>query len=390
MTLQEQAEAFLERSDLSSAEWSNAFRSLPKELQETVQQAKYQRHRRSLDTYFVPENAGTPVEHLSPSGAYKLIVTPYSTKKGSWNYTQGLVYAQGKKEPLFEVRRNYSAFPFLWVEDHSNGHSFLVCGEDYQGQTVLELDTGRRRDYVPKEEALGWGFCWAVYKYEAGPNLLVVDGCYWACPYEYRFFDFADPMQGWPELEMGENYAYSDNRWPTIEPDGRIKCYKTESTEDDEEDQKEGPIAATWTFKREGLKLVLVEEWASEKELRDREEYEEGRRKYDEWLSNFRASDPLYLTAKELATDSVFNAQDNIGVGITYEGWCPDFKGNERRITRRIYSKDEGTVDLEWAAETGPIKVVVYKKSSSTGDKFFPHSVEGMKEAFAYAKESVS
>ncbi len=351
-------------------------------------EARYQRHRKELDSYFVPENAGNPVEHISPSGTYRLVVTPYSTKKGCWNYTQGIVYAQGRDEPLFEVRRNYSVFPFLWIESHPSGHTFLVTGENYQGQTVLELDTGKRRDYVPGEEALGWGFCWAIYKYEASLNILIVDGCYWACPYEYRFFDFADPMQGWPELDMGENYVYSDNRWPTIEPDGAIKCYKTEYTDDEEEEnQKEGPIAATWTFKREGQKLALVEEWASEKELRDREEYEEERRKYKEWLSNFRATDPLYLAAEELMKDPMFNVQESIGVGVTYEGWCPDFKGNERRVTRRIYEKDENTVDLEWATETGPIKVLVHK--NNTQNRFFPHSIKGMQEAFAYIKEAV-
>ena len=27
-------------------------------------------------------------------------------------------------------------------------------------------------------------------------HTLAVDGCHWACPYEYRFFDFTDPARG--------------------------------------------------------------------------------------------------------------------------------------------------------------------------------------------------
>lgn len=53
---------------------------------------------------------------FSPSEQYELTIESRPTTPGCWN----------PKGPL------------------------LVCGADYQGQTVIELATGARRDFVPK------------------------------------------------------------------------------------------------------------------------------------------------------------------------------------------------------------------------------------------------
>lgn len=140
-------------------------------------------------------------ESFSPSGRYKLLVRYYGTKPGSWNYSRGTVWAADDPDgkPIADVKRNYSSFEFAWIEGHPNGHSYLVCGEDYQGQTVVELDTGRRRDHLPPEAKQGHAFCWIDYSFHAPTCLLVVGGCHWACPYETRFYDFRDPLTGWPD-----------------------------------------------------------------------------------------------------------------------------------------------------------------------------------------------
>lgn len=142
---------------------------------------------------------GEPDTHLSPSGRYKLVVTRHTTGPGFWCYSKGRIY-NDSEVLIGEVCRNYSSFPFEFVEEHPNGHDYLVCGEDYQGQTVVELDTGKRRDYLPKAAVQGWGFCWASYTASPSKRTLSVCGCYWACPYEVWFVDFSDPMEGLPIL----------------------------------------------------------------------------------------------------------------------------------------------------------------------------------------------
>lgn len=333
--------------------------------------------------YFKPENESVKCrrEHLSPSGKYKLMTSNFSTKEGSWSYSQGKVFRLGSDEPIAVVQRNYSAFPFTFIEDHPNGHVYLIAGENYQGQTVIELDTGKRRDHLPQDAKTGHGFCWTESRFDPGTSLLAVCGCIWAFPYEFRFYDFSDPMTGWPELET-ESYIWDDAKWPTFEPDGTIKTYHTE-----EKDEDDAPdvLASIQTFRREGPKLTLLNEWVSDKEKAARATRIEGARKYEEWLQNFRATDPLYLAAQELMKDPAFQPEKYESVGITHDDWCPDFKGNESRMCRRLL-RGKATIDLEWAVVTGPIKLVIFKGGNHVEDKFFEHSIYGMKNAFTYAK----
>ena len=182
------------------------------------------------DEIFAAENAGESKEHLSPAGKYRLVVTTYQTGEGYWNYTQGKVY-RGEK-CLAEVRRNYHQFPFTFIEGHKNGHDYLVCGEDYQGQTVIELDTGERVDYRPDAAEKGHGFCWAYYKPSPNGTLIVVNGCIWACPYENHVYDFAKPMKPpWPRLFQGwdgseDTFGWVDN--DTCEISSRFDVRKSD------------------------------------------------------------------------------------------------------------------------------------------------------------------
>ncbi len=360
-------------------------------------------YKMAKDRHFVPENAVLErrQEYFSASGQYKLVVTPFTTGQGTWDYTQGLVYRQGSDQPIADVRNNYRHFPYLFVEDHPNGHPYLVCGEDYQGQTVIELDTGARRDFLPKEAAKGHGFCWASYEYNRENQLLVVEGCYWACPYEYRFYDFSDPMGvGWPEL-VNSRCVDRDAWKPSFEEDGTIKTYQTVpassgDSEDDDYDDEEGDplartVASTTSFRREGAALTFVEEWVSETEQKRRDEREKSEQEFKESWALFEATDPLYLAYTELVKDPALSPDSYYSRGVTYEGWCPDLKLDETRLCRRIIQQKGLTIDFEWAIKTGPVKLDIFRNGSRSETKFFmDHSVESIQAAFAYAKEALN
>ena len=96
----------------------------------------------------VAVSPGEVATHKSPSGRYQLDVTRFSTGPNTWAYSRGRVFGSDQEPPLAVVDRNFGSFPFSWSEGHPSGHDYLVCGEDYQGQTVIELDTGRRVDHV--------------------------------------------------------------------------------------------------------------------------------------------------------------------------------------------------------------------------------------------------
>ena len=338
-------------------------------------------------------------EHVSPSGTFKLTVTPYATKPGCWNHTKGLVYRVGDDTPIAEVRRNYSSFPFLFIEDHPLG-PYLVCGEDYQGQTVIELDTGKRRDELSEGAKEGHGFCWAAYTFDRENQILTVDGCYWACPYMYQFYDFSNPMSGWPRLKIVEKKEDEKEIWidaekaPTFS-DGLITTYETRDLDEDnmEEEDERHEVVAYRIFERDGLALVLKESWVSDDEQARRKAQEEAQAAYEVKLAKWKAEDPLYLAHRELQKDPVLSPADHASRGVCYDGWCPDFKEREPRHCQRIIEKHGTyTADLEWATETGPIKLIVCKggKGKTSETLWFEHSVAGMEKAYAHARGLVS
>jgi len=405
------AKEFLEKTkDLKYGEFFEAFEALDGPLQEAVQNERYSLKRKTVEEYFQASKAFKEKAQiiLSPSGKYRLVITPFKTTEKGWNYSQGEVF-EGNR-PITIVRRNYSSFPYCWVEAHANGHDYLIAGEDYQGQTVVELDSGKRVDHIPAGAIQGCGFCWAEYRYDPILQMLIVTGCFWACPYEYRFYDFSDPMSGWPELETGQVIDDSTS-WPRVQEDGTILTFQDswdddedededdswdddEDEEDDENLQKERKPAATQTFKRVGYRLVLQEEWIADAERERRAKAEKAQQEYSQWLKDFRATDPLYLKARELMQDPVLTPEKHEGIGITYQGWCPSFDKEERRICHRIVKRDSDMpgyiIDLEWGADTGPIKIIVYKDGKHTEDRFFEHSVVGMEQVFDYARALLS
>ena len=85
------------------------------------------------------------------------------------------------------------------------------------------MDTGRRADYVPEQAKSGHGFCCAAHYPSPDQRLVVIDGCYWACPYELVFCQFDDPMVlPWPQIDRvdlsgepqgwtGEGFVYESS-----------------------------------------------------------------------------------------------------------------------------------------------------------------------------------
>ena len=91
-----------------------------------------------------------------------------------------------------DIKRNYPHFWHAWA-DHANGCEYLLCGEDYQGQTVVNLTEGKSFSFFPEAGFNGKGFCWTAAYPAPDTSLLAVDGCIWGGPYDIVFFDFSKP-----------------------------------------------------------------------------------------------------------------------------------------------------------------------------------------------------
>lgn len=329
-------------------------------------------------------------EHLSPSEKYKL-----ETSHGDTWASKGTVTRVSDGKEIAVVERNYQAFPFCWIEGHANGHDYLLCGSDYQSHTVIELDTGARRDTPMEGKEHGHGFCMASAEYNAEWKVVVVDGCVWAAPYEFRLYDFADPMGACPQLEMtgppdAEAWAESDTRLPEF--DGDTVLFFQSSTGDGDIEATEGAptAAAVKVFRREGpAKLVYVEERVTPAEQEVRRKHAEARDRYEAKIKAFRTEDPLYLLYKELLATAPFQPEEYESHGVTFRAWCPHWAGYEMRWCRSIHKAEGLSIDLEWAITTGPIKLTLYPGGTTTTTEFFPHTTDGMREAFARAQQEV-
>ena len=155
---------------------------------------RYREGRQAIEPFFSAENRVPDSAEASdsPSGTFRLEMCCYSTGREHWEYSRGVVKRVADGTIIADVKRNYGLFWHSWIE-HADGNEYLLCGEDYQGYSVINLTAGTCKTYFPEEGHKGWGFCWAAAYPSPDTLVLAVEGCYWACPVEVVLYDFLNP-----------------------------------------------------------------------------------------------------------------------------------------------------------------------------------------------------
>jgi len=407
----------------------------------------YLRGRERVESYITEETrVGEEEAQTSPSGRYVLMTTTHMTQAGSWNYTRGRFVRAADDVCVADVKRNYSSFWSTWLEGHVDGHDYAICGEDYQGQTFCQLDTGRVESFLSASSMKGHAFCWATAELMADGKTLLVEGCHWGCPYEFRLFDVADPMKGWPalRLESGEEVSFSSTKALLRYSDGLFVWERSESvrkstgeTEDemdtrhtmaywaaDKAEKMGAPEAERLRLRAEHAQLVdeeldseedpdsweprllervtlrrlesgemrVVEQWKAEL-LREREEAYAKRERaramsQQAWLD----SDVLYAVLK-----STVGLQG--GVGFSY----PSFHAREVegdlnplyiQVRARVFDpsrEDSRSATLSWGVVSGLVTLDLWERGKGKGTlrpaPSFPRTAEGVLAAWARAQE---
>ena len=127
---------------------------------------------------------------LSPSKQFRLDATNFWSKELNWDLTKVEIYDQILNEKLFDFFVNESRFFYGWVK--AKEVDYLLCAEDiFGGQTVVDLTNRTMTGYSPNED----GFIWTDFHLSPDGKILATIGCYWACPYIIKIFDFSDPMK---------------------------------------------------------------------------------------------------------------------------------------------------------------------------------------------------
>ncbi len=166
----------------------------------------------------------------SPSGRYVLETARYQQPDTQWSYSRGILGEIATGRVIADVKRNYGHFWHAWVRK-ADGSEYLLCGEDYQGYSVIDLATEQMTVEFGKHGFEGWGFCWASVQPSPDGKVLVVEGCYWACPYELVFFDFSDPSV----LPLPELFRVSEDNAPGEWVGDEEYRYKVALPSDDED-----------------------------------------------------------------------------------------------------------------------------------------------------------
>ena len=201
--------------------------------------------RQVIEKFFILENlkAGSHMEHLSPSGEYLLAVDIYSTGPKTWEYSRGIVTRQSDGKMIADVKRNIGHFWHAWVR-HSAGNEYLLCGEDYQGYTVIDLTNFSVKNHLPDSAKNGGGFCWAAVYPSKDRKILAVEGCIWGGPYDLFFYDFSEPFNfPLPELgcveEIGEIIGWESDSIFAVEHEFTVRKSDNRRFESLSEDEQE-------------------------------------------------------------------------------------------------------------------------------------------------------
>jgi len=136
-----------------------------------------------------PFEKGILENFISPSKKFRIEATNLTFKESNYDLTKIEIFNTIKTQKIFEFYVNDSNFfhSFLSV----NNIDYLICSEDiYGGQTVIDLTNQIMKSYSPNED----GFIWTDFYLSPNGKKLATIGCYWACPYVIKLFDFTEPM----------------------------------------------------------------------------------------------------------------------------------------------------------------------------------------------------
>src|SRR6185369_8998464 len=109
---------------------------------------QYNEQRKEFEAMFnfLPKVADSDEEFVSPSGLYKLHIAEYGETETYQIYSRAFVSKIADGQIIADIKRNYPSFWYSWVE-HSNGNEYLLCGEDYQGYSVVNLTQETYQSY---------------------------------------------------------------------------------------------------------------------------------------------------------------------------------------------------------------------------------------------------
>ena len=267
------------------------------------------------EQYCISDNLISSKEEISPSGKFRLTINEYKTEEGSWSYTKGIISRIADGVMIAEICRDYLNFNHSFFIG-KNGEEWLWTGKTYLSQCFVNLDTGKIFDNS-KTSTDSYGLCWANVKANPSGTILAVEACVWGGPYEITFYDFSNPDQGWPVIEINDNNSDHDlctddesqTKWlddetfeyiSMLEFSTRFNKYvvdlNTEEFEQLLEQETTNKLMYRIVVKKIDDKMHFTTIENSDAYIERRRQYKESERKETEFRDNLRSKNSKYLT----------------------------------------------------------------------------------------------
>lgn len=145
----------------------------------------------ALKKFFCEDNHLTDLDtsEYSLDQRYMITIQIYRTREYCWNYTQALVYHADTQKLIVDLRRNYDDFWYQWLFIPSG--DYLLCAQHYQGYSVVNLATGKVKDYVPSEAKRNEGFIWGRTLLSPQQTKVLVIGHCFGMKSDLRVYDLS-------------------------------------------------------------------------------------------------------------------------------------------------------------------------------------------------------
>lgn len=150
--------------------------------------------RNEIKQYFDPKQLIEDSQEIfiSPNDKFRLESCNYHQAKDdvNWDITKVKIFDNKSNDKSFEFFSSDGRFFHSWLQ--TSNKEYLICAEDlFGGQTVIDLTSKQMSSYSPDED----GFIWTDFHLSPDGRTLATVGCFWACPYVIKIYDFVNPLK---------------------------------------------------------------------------------------------------------------------------------------------------------------------------------------------------
>jgi len=135
---------------------------------------------------------------LEKFGNYSICAVPFEFTENTWWYTKVLIYKEDDSSRKIEFIRNYGNFPFEFVKKHPKKRKYIICSEDVESITVVDLNSMKYHTWYFED-----GFWPRSYHISPCGKFLAVYGSVFGDLDTIRFYDFSSPIK-FPWTLIGE------------------------------------------------------------------------------------------------------------------------------------------------------------------------------------------